>query len=90
MSFVIPSSVLVSELEGETVLLNLETGTYFSLNRFGAEVWALLQQGQQLDGIAALATSRYDVNDEWVRVDVESLLASLVANGLLEQNDEDK
>jgi len=37
--FTIPEGVVSREIEGETVLLNLESGRYFGLNAVGTRVW---------------------------------------------------
>jgi hypothetical protein len=40
----INDDVVFRELEGEAVLLNLETGVYFGLNEVGTRIWSLLQE----------------------------------------------
>ncbi len=41
-------NVLVRELGGEAVLLDIETGRYFGLNATGVRIWALLGEGEEL------------------------------------------
>ena len=45
------SDVIVTELDGEAVLLNLDTKLYFSLNATGVRIWKLLAEGLTLGQI---------------------------------------
>jgi len=42
---VIPERLLVQQLNCETVILDLDSGTYFGLDEVGTRVWQLLAQG---------------------------------------------
>lgn len=67
------------------MLLNPEQEIYFGLNAVGAQIWQLLPpQCTELEEVCADLGSRYpDVDVQVLRGDVEELLASLVAEGLL-------
>ena len=43
--------VQCSVLDGEAILLNLETGAYFTLNRAGTVTWELFDEARTLDHI---------------------------------------
>ena len=72
------------DLDGETVLLNLKSGTYYGLNAVAARVWGLLQQPRTAAEVCAAVTDRYAVDPDRCRRDVEALLEKLVAEGLVE------
>ncbi|NJL60696.1 MAG: PqqD family protein [Methylacidiphilales bacterium] len=38
----IPENVLAQELNGEIVILNMDSETYYSLNSVGSRIWQLL------------------------------------------------
>jgi len=73
--FVINHPKVIHEtIEGETVLVNLDSGTYYSLDGIGAEVWALVERGAPVGGIIEWVASRY----EGTRVDIEKALFLLM------------
>lgn len=69
-------------LDGEAVVLNLETGCYYSLVRVGAEVWGLIEAARTPDEVAAALAVRYADCPPTARGDVERLLEQLVSEGL--------
>lgn len=79
----IADDVVFRDLAGESVLLNLSTGTYFGLDAVGTRLWHLLkEQGSAAAAIATLQ-SKYDVDERRLRQDVEALISQLLAKGLL-------
>ena len=77
--------VVSREVSGETVLLDLESGTYFGLNPVGGRVWDFLGEGgRSKDEITAMLVEEYDVGREQAVADVSALLADLRGNGLLQ------
>jgi len=58
------SDVIVTELDGEAVLLNLETKLYFSLNATGVAIWKLLEEGLTLGQVGERLFQDYDVTPE--------------------------
>jgi hypothetical protein len=75
--------VVTSEADGEAVLLNLETGAYFSLNPIGAVVWEWLEQPHALDAIAAALSARYEVHRAKASEDVARMLVRMRDRGLI-------
>ena len=48
--------VIVRELSGESVVLDLASGRYFGLNAVGTRVWQLIQQGQSVNEVIRAGT----------------------------------
>lgn len=82
-AFYVPSHVHSRQFDGETVVLNLADGKYFSLDEVGAAVWNSLTDGKTLDEVVAQLVSAYEVDEATARVDVERLSEQLIAAGLL-------
>jgi Coenzyme PQQ synthesis protein D (PqqD) len=76
-------NVIHETIEGEVILIDLKTGTYYSLRDAGAAVWQAIQNGAGEEGIAAELRSRYDASDEQVHEAVRQLLAELEREGLV-------
>jgi hypothetical protein len=79
----IPDDVLVSELDGESVLLNLRSESYFGLDEMGTRIWELLKS-ESIQRVYDTLLADYDVDPEMLRVDLSELLDNLVQQGLVE------
>jgi len=77
------------EVEGEMVLLDLQSGTYFGLNSIGAEIWNQVTQRKSFAEIQKHLLSEYRVTPERCEAEVLSLLTKLAEKGLVKcGNDE--
>ena len=80
----IPDHVLFKELQGEAVILNLESGKYFGLDEVGTRMWrSVTENGQVLPAYLALLEI-YDVTEDQLRQELLKFLDMMVANGLLQ------
>lgn len=83
-SFAVDSSRIVHEtIDGETILIDLRTGTYYSLTGCGSEIWALLVAGVPLDRAVGTLRERYPVEAEEAEKAVRKMADELVEEGLL-------
>lgn len=69
--------------DGESVLLHLETETYFGLNQVGTRMWAVLTQAGSIGQAAELLLAEYEVEPEVLRRDLDALVDQLVQHRLL-------
>jgi Coenzyme PQQ synthesis protein D (PqqD) len=78
-------SVVFQKLDDGAVLFAPATELYFGLNAVGALIWEMLPpQTSTAEELHAAIGSRFpDVAAETIRADVDELLASLLAEGLL-------
>ncbi len=72
-------------MDGEVILIDLETGDYYSLRGAGADVWALLERGAAADAIASELEAVYGgaAASEAIRADVFDVLGKLHEGGLI-------
>lgn len=75
-------------LEGESVLLNLETGIYFTLNETGTAAWELFDGTVSLAEIGQLLCRRFEVDLEQVKSDLAELVGELRREGLVRVHEE--
>lgn len=73
-----------ADVEGETILLNLSTGKYFSLNPVGSSIWELVQQPISIEQITDGIMEEYEVEKEHCRADVIRLIGKLLDAGLID------
>src|SRR5262245_45288347 len=69
-------------VDGEMVLLDLETGTYFGLDQVGARVWTLLADGGRLGDVLSALHAEYEVDAATLERDLLALVGELCARGL--------
>jgi hypothetical protein len=79
----VSEGVVAADLDGEAVLLNVETGVYFGLDPVGTQVWQLLATGLDEEAIIERLLSEYDVAADTLTRDVAGFLSQLEAKGLV-------
>ncbi len=67
----------------ETVILNLESGTYYGLDPVGAPMWQLLGEGKSLGEVCEIMLEEYDVPRERLEEDLLKLAGELAKNRLI-------
>ena len=71
-----------AEMDGETVLMDLDTGKLMSFQGSGVEVWRLIECGASVDEIVQELTAMFAVERAVAADDVRLFLGELVARGL--------
>jgi len=79
-----PSQVVTRQLDGELVLLNLDTETYFGLDKVGTTMWEALAAAPSVEVAFEQLVAQFDVDEATLRKDLDSLLGQLVESGLVE------
>jgi hypothetical protein len=79
----ISSEVLSQEVDGETVLLDLESESYFGLDEVGTRIWQLLNEGSNLQTVFDILLGEYDVDEKQLEKDIQDHVARLVKAGLV-------
>jgi len=80
----VPRDVLVQELDGELVLLNLNGGRYFGLDDVGTRMWAALTKVESVQQAHEMLLAEFDVEPDLLRNDLVALVEKLMENGLVE------
>ncbi len=76
-------NVVSRELEGEAVILNLESGVYFGLNEVGTRIWTMIQQYGSLRKVLEAVQQEYEVAPQVLEKDLLELIDQLQARGLV-------
>ena len=85
--FEIGRDVAFREIDEEAVVLNLESGTYFGLNRVATRAWGLLAEGRSFGDTLLELEREFDVEADTLERDVRAWLQSVVDKGLLQHRD---
>jgi len=62
-------SVVADVVDGETIIMNLEKGDYYSLNQSGGEIWALVIAGLRRAEILEAIAGRYEGRPSAAEID---------------------
>jgi hypothetical protein len=81
---VVPEDVLMREVAGESVILNLSTETYYSLDEVGTRFWQLLATCETIQQAYAHLADEFDVEAQDLRDDLIALIDDLVQHGLVQ------
>jgi hypothetical protein len=77
------SRQISADVDRETLVLNLETGGYYSLSRVGAEIWKLLASPIRVSEIGDTLVRRYGIPRAQGEADLLDLLGELQRRGLV-------
>lgn len=70
-------------VDGQVVAVDLSGGHYLTVNRSGALLWPMLQEGTTRAALVDRLAGEFDLPPERASADVDAWLAALDAQGLL-------
>lgn len=83
----VPEDVLAAHLDGEAVLLHMDTKNYYRLNATAAHVFRGLERGLGRDALLDGLCAEFDVEREVAALELDRLLNELSARGLVAAED---
>ena len=75
--------LMVADLDGEMVLLNTQSGTYFGLNEVGSRIWELASEPRMIKDILDALANEYSVDQKQLEGDVLHFINSLFQRSLV-------
>jgi len=79
--------VIHETIEGETVLVNLDSGNYYSIDGVGVDVWNLIETGIDGGGIIEAIAQRYAGERETMEQAIYSFMKELEQEALIVNDD---
>ena len=76
--------VLDTEIDDQTVMMDIEQGSYFGLNETATQIWAMLAEPMVIGDLCNRLTEQFDVPREQCEQQVVAFLGSLLDRGLLQ------
>ena len=77
-------AVFAQEVDGEMVLLDMNSENYFGLDEIGCVIWQALQEHQSLQAVYDILLEDYDVEPEHLEKDLQIFVEQLKQAGLIE------
>ncbi len=79
----IPDDILISNLQDESVILNLDSERYFGLDGVGTRMLTVLSTSNSIEAAYELLAAEYDVDAKVLRQDLTTLIENLLQQGLV-------
>ena len=79
----VPDDVLISHLQEESVILNLDSERYYGLDDIGTRFLSVLTTSDSIETAYDRLRHEYDVDPQVLRADLVALIEKLIDQGLL-------
>lgn len=79
----IPDDVLISKLQEESVILNLDSERYYGLDDVGTRILSVLTTSESIEAAYQTLRTEYDVDGQVLREDLLELVEKLVDQGII-------
>ena len=83
----ISDEVVFQEVSGETVLLDLNSESYFGLDPVGTRIWQLIADHQSLQSVFTALLEEFEVEESALKNDLDNLFRELQTQGLVSLSD---
>jgi hypothetical protein len=81
------SRQISSTISGDTVILDLESGTYFGTTAVGSEIWRFIQHPRTFADVVEMVVVQFSVSLEQAEQDTREFVEHLSEVGLIETRD---
>jgi hypothetical protein len=82
----IPDDVLISKLQEESVILNLDSERYYGLDDIGTRILSVLTTSESIEAAYETLVKEYNVDAHVLRQDLIELIEDLSKQGLISIN----
>lgn len=74
---------IVSDMDGEKVMLSVSNGKYYNLGELGGEIWELMKEPISIQELVTTLQSQYNVDPTDCKEHVTDFLSQLLEQGLV-------
>lgn len=74
---------IVSDMDGETVMMSIENGKYYNLGEVGGVIWNVMKEPISIEQMVTVLISEYEIGREECEEQVRSFLKHLYQEGLI-------
>ena len=79
----IDNKVLISPLDGELVMMDIENGSYHNINIVGTEIWEIIKNPTPVKDILKQLLQRFEVDEQQCLVELREFLSKLDEHHLI-------
>ncbi|MFJ5759867.1 lasso peptide biosynthesis PqqD family chaperone [Neobacillus sp. NPDC093182] len=74
---------VVSNMDGEKVMMSIQNGKYYNLGEIGGRIWDMIEKPTSVNNLIVNLISEYNIEKSDCEQQVVSFLASLKKEGLI-------
>jgi len=74
---------LFTEVDGESVVMNIESGRYFGMHSVTTDIWHMLESDQTYNDIISSILKTYEVDEKTCREDTRPAIGRMILAKLL-------
>lgn len=78
------AAVVGADVADDAILLDIDSGYFFQLNRTGARIWAFVDEPRTMSALCDHMAASYKVDAEECRRDVTEFVTDLISRGVLQ------
>ncbi|GAB5528384.1 MAG: hypothetical protein Roseis3KO_01610 [Roseivirga sp.] len=75
--------MLVSEIDGKIVMMNIETGTYHGLDEVATTIWTFLEDSADIKSICSHLQNKYDVDQKTCEEETVTFLQQMADKNMI-------
>lgn len=91
MRYVINSPMVITDdMDGEIIILNTESGKYFSTEKTGAIIWEMFSNCYTINEVTSSFSNLFPTKGKEIKNDIDALLLQLKNEGLLKVSNVEK
>jgi len=76
-------TVFAQEVDGEMVLLDMNSENYFGLDEVGTSIWQAMQEKENLKEVFEILLEQYEVEEDILKNDLITFVEKLEESGLV-------
>ncbi len=76
-------TVFAQEVDGEMVLLDMNSENYFGLDEVGTAIWQAMQEKESLKEVFEVLLGQYEVEEDVLKKDLINFVEKLKESGLI-------
>lgn len=81
---------IVSDMDGEKVMLSIDKGKYYNLGDVGGRIWELMEQPTQLSQMIGILMAEYEVEQSECERQVFAFIELLSKEGLVQRSQDNE
>lgn len=70
--------LISADLEGETVMMSIENGSYFGMNTVASYIWEQIEEPANISTILQAICTKYNVDEKTAMEDLETFVQELI------------
>lgn len=75
--------LLSTNLDDDVVVMNIDSGLYYGMEKTAQRIWDLLENAQTLESLISILSQEYKVEPAVCRADIQQFVQDLVEEGLV-------